>query len=43
MRAFEAFFNMIDRDFWGMSLTERSDSRDHDIARARKAAARQAR
>lgn len=36
MRAFEAFFNRIDRDFWGMTLRGRADSRDHDIEAARK-------
>ena len=38
MRGFEAFFNMIDREFWGISLRDRKDSREHDIARARQIA-----
>lgn len=43
MRPFEAFFNMIDQEFWGMTFRDRNardrkDSPEHDIARARQRA-----
>lgn len=43
MRAFEAFYNKIDREFWGMTLKGRADSYYHDIARAKAEADRTSR
>lgn len=32
-------FNRVDSEFWGMTYRTRDDSRDHDIAEARRRAA----